>query len=106
MKENVTGIILSDGLTSIGNAAFPTFHKVTSITIPSSVTTIDHFAFSGCSSLSSVTVSWTNPQSITYGIEIFGHIDVLKITLYVPVGLAATYRDVPVWSFFNIREQQ
>ena len=49
-------IIISNGLTKIGNNTFDGYSSLTSITIPNSVTSIGRYAFRGCSSLTSVTI--------------------------------------------------
>jgi uncharacterized protein YjdB len=49
------------GLTSIGNSAFSGCIRMTSITIPATVTVIDNQAFYECSSLTSITI----PNSVT-----------------------------------------
>ena len=56
---NITEVILTDGVTSIG--AFSGCKGLTSITIPDSVTYISVSAFEGCTGLTSVTI----PDSIT-----------------------------------------
>lgn len=47
-------IIISEGITKIENRAFVSLDSLTNITIPKSVTTIEPYAFSGCSNLNSV----------------------------------------------------
>ena len=59
--RDVKQIIIGDGVTTIGQAAFRNRSSLTSVTIPNSVTTIKEYAFSGCSSLTSVTI----PNSVT-----------------------------------------
>ena len=59
--NSLIGIILSDGVTSIGNSAFSNCYNLTSITIPDSVTAIGSSAFSSCESLTSITI----PDSVT-----------------------------------------
>ena len=57
----VKRIIVGDSVTTIGEYAFSYCSSLTSVTIPNSVTTIKEYAFSGCSSLTSVTI----PNSVT-----------------------------------------
>jgi len=49
--NEVTEIVIPDGVTSIGDYAFKNCKRLTSITIPNSVTSIDNYAFSGCTGL-------------------------------------------------------
>jgi len=53
--------IIPDSVTSIGDYAFSYCSSLTSITIPDSVTSIGEYAFYGCSSLTSITI----PDSVT-----------------------------------------
>ena len=53
--------IIPNNVTSIGDAAFSGCSSLTSITIPESVTRIGNATFSGCSSLTSITI----PESVT-----------------------------------------
>ena len=55
-RSEVTSVSLPDGLTSIGDAAFPVCTNLTSITIPYSVTSIGDRAFINCTGLTSVTI--------------------------------------------------
>ena len=62
----VTSVVIEDGVTHIGNAAFSGCSNLPSITIPASVTSIGNSAFSGCSSLPSINIP-ANVQSIGSG---------------------------------------
>ena len=53
--------IIPNSVTSIGNSAFSGCSSIRSITIPESVTTIEYYAFGGCTSLTSITL----PNSVT-----------------------------------------
>ncbi|MEI6210933.1 MAG: leucine-rich repeat domain-containing protein [bacterium] len=54
-------IIVPDGVTSIGNQAFAYSPQITNVTISSSVSLIDAWAFLGCTGLRSITI----PASVT-----------------------------------------
>lgn len=54
--SDVKRIIIGNRVTTIGQAAFSGCRSLTSVTIPNSVTTIGLYAFYGCSSLTSVTI--------------------------------------------------
>ncbi|MBR2549711.1 MAG: leucine-rich repeat protein [Clostridiales bacterium] len=58
---SLTSITIPAGVTSIGDSAFVGCESLTSITIPESVTTIDRAAFKACSSLVSITI----PKNVT-----------------------------------------
>ena len=58
--ENVTKVLISSGVTSIGDFAFQGCSSLTSVTIPNSVTSIGSGAFNDCSSLESITVDDNN----------------------------------------------
>ena len=54
---SILSVIISDGVTSIGDYAFQHCESLTSVTIPNSVTWMGSNAFYGCSSLTSVTIN-------------------------------------------------
>ena len=60
-KELVTVLNIPDSVTSIKNYAFSCCSSLTSIVISDSVTLIGGYAFAGCSSLTSIVI----PDSIT-----------------------------------------
>ncbi len=60
-RENISQVVINDGVTSIGNYAFEICSGLTSVTIPNSVTSIGNSAFAECSGLTSVTI----PNSVT-----------------------------------------
>ncbi len=59
--KNLKSVTIPNSVTSIGDSAFERCPSLTSITIPNSVTSIGDSAFSGCTSLTSVTI----PDSVT-----------------------------------------
>ena len=54
--SSLTSVVIGDGVTSIGDDAFSYCSKLTSIEIPNSVTSIGYAAFFYCSSLTSVII--------------------------------------------------
>jgi hypothetical protein len=54
--ENITIVVIENGVTSIGDFAFFYCAALTSVTIPFSVTSIGQLAFAGCIALSSITI--------------------------------------------------
>jgi hypothetical protein len=60
-RSSITGVIIEDGVTSIGEQAFQWCRSLTSATIGNSVTGIGNYVFSNCSALASVTI----PNSVT-----------------------------------------
>lgn len=61
-RDQITSVVISPGITSIGNCAFTLFSKLIHVDIADSVISIGDRAFSYCSSLTDITV----PQSVTY----------------------------------------
>lgn len=61
LTSKMTSVVISDGVTRIGNYAFDGCEGLTSINIPDSVTTIGDGAFENCSNLTSITI----PNSVT-----------------------------------------
>ena len=61
MNSSVKKIVIEEGVTSIGNAAFSGCISLTNITIPDSVTSIGYYAFYKCTGLISITI----PGSVT-----------------------------------------
>jgi hypothetical protein len=61
LNTKITSIVLPSSVTSIGTAAFSGCKGLSSINIPSSTTSIGSYAFSGCTSLTSITI----PASVT-----------------------------------------
>ena len=58
-KDKITKIVLSEGITAIGNKAFYKFSALTSLELPEGIETIGDKAFYNCSSLAKVTIPST-----------------------------------------------
>ncbi len=59
--QSIRAVVIEEGVTNIGNAAFVTCENLTSVTIPETVTSIGDHAFLNCVSLTEVTI----PGSVT-----------------------------------------
>ena len=55
-RSSIKSVVIANGVTNIGGAAFQSLTNLTSVTIPNSVTVIQDAAFYGCSSLTSITL--------------------------------------------------
>ena len=61
-RDQITSVVISPGITSIGDCAFTLFSKLIHVDIADSVISIGNRAFSYCSSLTDIKI----PQSVTY----------------------------------------
>ena len=82
-KSSITAAVVSEGVTSIGRAAFYFCNSLTSVTIGSDVTSIGVGAFRGCNSLASITI----PSSVTsIGFDAFEYCNSLT-SVTIPAGV-------------------
>lgn len=86
--SGLTSLTIPSSVTSIGEYAFNGCSGLTSFTIPSSVTSIGWGAFCGCSGLTSIYVYTEKLPNM--GSDVFDGCDAKKCTVYVPKG---TYDD-------------
>ena len=66
LREDVTAVIIEDGITRIGDYAFSDFTQMYAITLPASVESIGNCAFQGCCVLTDIFIedltAWINIQ--------------------------------------------
>ena len=86
--SGLTSLTIPSSVTSIGESVFWGCSGLTSFTIPSSVTSIGWGAFCGCSGLTSIYVYTEKLPNM--GSDVFAGCDAKKCTVYVPKG---TYDD-------------
>lgn len=87
---------------SIGEKAFLSNTYLTSAIIPDNITSIGNSAFSGCSSLESVTVLSTAPP--TLGTSVFNSTS-SNLVIYVPAESVDTYKAATNWSSYASKIQ-
>ena len=99
----MTNLVVPEGVTEVGHAAFYGCTYLKEMTLPSTMQTIADNAFSQCQKVSKITVNATTPPVVEP--KTFEDID-RNIPLYVPVGTASQYKQADYWcEFFNVIEQ-
>lgn len=76
-------------LTSIGNSTFSSCYQLTRFVVPREVTTIDTFAFSGCTGLAELHFTSSTPPTVTSW-NAFSNVP-KDCIIYVPAGSLAAY---------------
>ncbi|MEI6751559.1 MAG: leucine-rich repeat domain-containing protein [Paludibacter sp.] len=98
-----TSIKLNEGTTGITEYIFQKNRNLTSITIPSSVTSIGSYAFSDCL-LTSISAYSSIPVDLIKSTNAL-NVNKTTCTLYVPIGSKAAYQAANQWKdFTNIIE--
>lgn len=90
--DKLTSVTLPSTLTYIGEDVFLNC-RITSITIPSNVTTIEIYAFAGCSNLGTVIMEPTTPPTI-WPTTFLSVVD----SFLVPSGSVDAYKTAQYWS--------
>ncbi len=93
----ITSVTIPSSVTSIGERAFFLCNNLKSITIPNSVKSIGADAFDFCTSLTSFTMESTTPPN--WKTDFFP--DRAQATLYVPAGAKAAYMKASYWKDFK-----
>ena len=97
--EEVSDLVIPDGVASIGSWSFMNCNQLTSVTIPESVTKIGDNAFYGCSNLTDVYSYGNNVPSLGY--DVFKNSLIASATLHVPAGSIEKYKTTSPWSDFG-----
>jgi hypothetical protein len=92
--SSLTSITIPSSVTSIGYGTFKGCSSLTSITIPSSVTSIGDDAFYDCSNLKDFYFAAKTPP--TLGSDVFSNSGITNI--YVPTASVSAYKSASGWS--------
>ena len=92
-------VAIPGSVTSIGTYAFTNCSSLTSVIIGNGVTRIGDRAFLACSGLTKITVK--NPTPPTLGISAFLNVDTATCVLEVPSGAKAAYKAANQWKDFR-----
>ena len=98
-RTDITGVVISDGVTVVRDSAFKGCLGLTSLTIGSSVTIIHQFAFYNCTRLEEINFNATNMidfRSADQKFDYAGH-DGSGIT----VNIGANVTRIPAYFFYN-----
>jgi hypothetical protein len=102
-RSQFNAVVIEEGITKVGKYVFNRYKNITSLTIASSVESLDANSFSGCSKLATVEIKSAMPPGIT--IATFYASKPKKAKLIVPAGCAAEYKDLPFWNKFGTVEE-
>ena len=93
--NNTQRIILSEGATSVGAAAFYALDRVSSVSLPSTLRTIGDYAFDGCRALTEITI----PEGVTR----IGSNAFVYCTMLTSVTIPATVNSIGTYAFSQCR---
>ncbi|MBR1725461.1 MAG: SUMF1/EgtB/PvdO family nonheme iron enzyme, partial [Muribaculaceae bacterium] len=98
-KGNIEKVTIGDGV-EVLPGGFVSGSKITSVTIPNSVTSIGSNAFAGCSGLMQVCSKIVEPEGVQMGDNVFAGIPFTTCKLNVPSGTIASYQSADQWKDF------
>ena len=103
IPEKVTG---NDGkvytVTRVASYAFKGNKRLTSITIPSSINSIEDAAFSGCENLKEISIEKDDPIDLgPNGASVFEGVNFETCVLYVPEASIEKYKADKIWGKFK-----
>lgn len=94
----LTSIIIPSSITSIDSSAFSDCNQLTTITLPDSIVSLGDRPFIGCRSLSDIYCKAVIPPS--QGDEVWVG---LYVNIYVPTSSVSLYKSTSGWNYNNIK---
>ena len=101
---SITSITIPSSVTTLDPHSFYG-SKLTSIDLPASVTSIGNYAFYGCSSLTSITIRSTTPPTLDSSYTSTFPTTSQSYTIYVPASVVNTYKTTSKWSYWSSKIQ-
>ena len=102
-RDDITNIIINDGITEIGLNTFIQCTNLVSVNIGKNVNNIKKGAFSQCFATKEIHCNNPIPPSIENNDDFFWGLNRITCTLYVPYGSIDAYKSAYGWkNFFNI----
>lgn len=93
-------LTLPESVQQIGQGAFCGCSSVESFTLPSTLTSVPAATFAGCTGLTALYVFAATPP--VADATAFAGVDCKNVSLYVPEGSEAAYKEADVWKEFKI----
>ncbi len=106
-NDDITSLVLSEGITSIGASAFWGKTCLTTLSLPSTLTSIGGYAFENCTGLTSIRLAAVEAPSL--GDDVFktnttdADWDYIgqNCVVYVPAGTASKYKGTGTWTYWD-----
>ena len=92
-------VVIPEGVTTIGYSAFEGCTRLESISLPESINFIDFFAFGSLSNLKNVYCQAKIVPNTSQ--NVFGNVNLSKVTLHVPAASISAYQATEPWKNFK-----
>lgn len=100
-SAKMTSINIPNSVSTIGNYAFYYCNTLDNLNIPSTVTAIGSSAFYYCTGLKSIYANSVLPINLSLSTNVFYNINKTLCNIYVPKGSLASYQAANQWKDFN-----
>lgn len=97
--EEVTEVEVPEDVEALNSSCFDGMSNLKSVKLHRGIKDIGGNAFQGCNALKTLECSWKNPPQILFTIFDNNHYN--TVTLLVPFGCAANYKQISPWRLFQ-----